>query len=120
MKKKILGLFLTVGISSFALAGNFINKKEIDNLKQKNVIFIESKFVNKIDFEKIIDCYHAYYLKITDCDGRITTTNAGGNAGSCGGEQDGTIVFHVKSQKVCTPEAQLSMALQQLSEAFNF
>ncbi|WP_407481638.1 hypothetical protein [Elizabethkingia meningoseptica] len=114
MRKIILGLLLTASLPAISFAKPSVEEVKVDFLLDSDL-----KNIGKdIEFQEMLDCYHGYFLRTKDCDGSVSTVNAGGNSGGCGGEQDGTIIMHVKVQNVCTPEAQASMFLQQMSNDF--
>lgn len=103
---------MTVGISSFAFAKNC--KNSLNSISKNFEAFSDYKLT-------VVDCYNAYYLRTEDCDGTVSTVCAGGNAGSCGGEEDNSFIMHVKVQKVCTDAANTSLMLDQISrDFFNF
>jgi hypothetical protein len=96
MKKIILGLFLTVGISGMALAGNESNNVESvkNNLKEKSEVI---KAIDKVDFEKPFDCWYGTTTNYFNADGTLSASISIGFAASClPGDEDGTISIRVK------------------------
>lgn len=93
MKKIILGLFLTVGVSGIALAGNGFNERNVKSIDIEKKNELKSTF-EKIDLKKFFDCWHGYKFTLVDCGGVKHSINIGGSAGSCGSYEEGSIVIH--------------------------
>lgn len=102
MKKIILGLFLTVGVSGIALAENQSNNQEIkiNDLKQKCEIV---KIMDKA--EKLFDCWYGHRYDTYDSQGNLIESLSFGSAGPCrDGDADGTVSvrFHKQVQEIST------------------
>ncbi|WHF52206.1 hypothetical protein QGN23_02765 [Chryseobacterium gotjawalense] len=92
MKKIILGLFLTVGISGIASANEIdIAIKPDETMMSTQEIYSE---IYDLQCSEIIDCWHGYTATIVDCAGERHNLNMGGYAGECGGNENNSIVIH--------------------------
>lgn len=98
MKKLVLGLLLTVGISGVSFA-NDVNKKDIYQIVIEDEILNENK--NEIENDIfILSCTHAHYMNITDCSGETHSLYLGSYEGGCGGNEDGSIIMHVSRHNI--------------------
>ena len=76
MKKVLLGLILSVGMSGICMANT------ID--------------LNTNNQEVILSCFHGYKTSSIDCKGNITNIYLGGHSSACSSyEPDGTIIMHI-------------------------
>lgn len=97
MKKIILGLFLTVGISGATFAEVKLNEEII---LETNTCEIADGDINintseELDFEKIFDCYYITKLRY-NFDGEIMDFTVYETASSCiNGDEDGTISIKI-------------------------
>lgn len=93
MKKLILGLLLTVGVTGVSFAGEIklplINETIIENFNKNE---------KADDFE--ILCTHAFYENITDCAGKTVSLYLGSFEGSCSGSENGSIIMHVSRHSI--------------------
>lgn len=96
MKKMILGLFLTVGVSGFALAGNSkLNEEKqvednanVDKVQKSNE---EISTLDRLEFEKLFNCYYVTKMRF-DFDGYVMYTTVSSESSPCvNGDEDGTI-----------------------------
>jgi hypothetical protein len=96
MKKLVLGLLLTVGISGVSFANDYKgNKGNNENkITESKELLNNKEGFNKKD-EDVLSCYHEYKTRIKQCDGTYDVMNFGGNEGDCGDNENGSLIIHV-------------------------
>lgn len=123
MKKLILGLCLTVGVSgmssAFSAVENSFNSKKEDILKTNdNYVTLDLNFNSQ---EIFLSCYHGYITVVTGCDGMKSQVNLGGHSSSCGeGEEEGTMTIHVTKINGCKagPLNDFNAAIEAVKDLF--
>lgn len=94
MKKIMLGLFLTVGVSAIAIANSSIAKtNNFDFTKSEQV----SKIKNILDSKITVDCWYGTITNYYNSSGELTASTSIGYAAAClPGDADGTISIKVR------------------------
>ena len=69
MKKMILGLFITVGISATSFANTILPHEMNVELNIENNEIINEVYSEELSFEVMIDCQYSYFGYIIDCEG---------------------------------------------------
>ncbi|SEG46449.1 hypothetical protein SAMN05421847_2370 [Halpernia humi] len=103
MKKIILGLILSVGVSGFAVASTIDVKSE--SLAKSEVLSSIETITKITENISLVSCSHRYYLRIYDCNGGFEDKDLGQFEGSCGGASDGTSFMHRQTLEAdCGPQ----------------
>ncbi|SFH83851.1 hypothetical protein [Halpernia frigidisoli] len=97
MKKLILGLFLTVGISSFAMANSSVAKKSSLDLSTSEKQLSIGKYLK---LKYTMDCWNSTTWNDYDSSGHLTSSITVAYAGAClPGDADGTVHMTIHNNK---------------------
>ena len=108
MKKLLLGLCFTVGVSGLAFANDLSINSEENYLKLKQSEICNIDEYSIID---VLDCYYAYYTRSYNCDGSFNTIPAGEGPGACGSNADGSVVFVITRVDGCPTGGQKEVGI---------
>ncbi|MCZ2084550.1 MAG: hypothetical protein LC112_09790 [Flavobacteriales bacterium] len=64
-----------------------------------NIIENEINNTIAVESDAVVSCTHGFRIRTINCDGTFSDENLGSVEGSCGSNQDGSIIIHIMTEQ---------------------